>query len=67
MYNLFDGLILLSKGNVVYSGPRENVIDFFKSVGHIPPIYVNPADFFMEIINFDFKEKNKEEQVINIY
>jgi len=30
---LFDNIILLSDGQVVYQGPREDVIEFFQSMG----------------------------------
>ena len=32
-YELFDDIILLSEGQIVYQGPREAAIDFFESMG----------------------------------
>ena len=32
-YDLFDDIILLSDGQIVYQGPRENVLEFFEHVG----------------------------------
>uniref|UniRef100_A0A165ZT11 ABC transporter domain-containing protein n=1 Tax=Daucus carota subsp. sativus TaxID=79200 RepID=A0A165ZT11_DAUCS len=32
-YNLFDDVILLSEGRIVYQGPRENVLEFFEFMG----------------------------------
>ncbi|KAI6697885.1 hypothetical protein NL676_018004 [Syzygium grande] len=32
-YDLFDDIILLSEGQVVYQGPRENVLEFFEYMG----------------------------------
>ena len=32
-YDLFDDIILLSDGKVVYQGPRENALEFFESMG----------------------------------
>uniref|UniRef100_A0ACD5U668 Uncharacterized protein n=1 Tax=Avena sativa TaxID=4498 RepID=A0ACD5U668_AVESA len=32
-YNLFDDIILLSEGYIVYHGPRENILEFFESSG----------------------------------
>ncbi|KAJ0959677.1 hypothetical protein J5N97_000669 [Dioscorea zingiberensis] len=32
-YDLFDDIILLSGGQVVYQGPRENVLEFLRSMG----------------------------------
>jgi len=30
-YDLFDDIILLSEGHVVYQGPKEDVVEFFES------------------------------------
>lgn len=32
-FDLFDDIILLSEGQIVYHGPRENVLEFFESCG----------------------------------
>lgn len=32
-FDLFDDIILLSEGQIVYQGPRENVPQFFENVG----------------------------------
>ncbi|KAI3468322.1 hypothetical protein Pfo_024985 [Paulownia fortunei] len=31
-YDLFDDIVLMSDGQIVYHGPRENVLDFFESM-----------------------------------
>ena len=31
-YELFDDIILLTDGQIVYQGPRENVVEFFESM-----------------------------------
>merc|ERR1711988_1595038 len=50
---LFTDIILLSKGQVVYHGPRVNMIKYFGELGiHCPPNN-NPADFFIEEISVD--------------
>ncbi|KAF3450288.1 hypothetical protein FNV43_RR06368 [Rhamnella rubrinervis] len=32
-YDLFNDLVLLSDGQIVYQGPREHVLEFFESMG----------------------------------
>lgn len=32
-YDLFDDVILLADGRIVYHGPRENILEFFESCG----------------------------------
>ncbi|EMS67309.1 ABC transporter G family member 39 [Triticum urartu] len=48
-YNLFDDIILLSDGQVVYQGPREDVLEFFESVGFKCPERKGIADFLQEV------------------
>ncbi|XP_017984115.1 PREDICTED: pleiotropic drug resistance protein 2 [Theobroma cacao] len=48
-YDLFDDIILLSEGKIVYQGPRENVLEFFESVGFKCPERKGVADFLQEV------------------
>ncbi|KAI4329293.1 hypothetical protein L6164_021576 [Bauhinia variegata] len=48
-YELFDDIILLSDGQVVYQGPREYVLDFFESMGFRCPERKGVADFLQEV------------------
>ncbi|XP_062204828.1 ABC transporter G family member 36 [Phragmites australis] len=48
-YNLFDDIVLLSDGQVVYQGPREDVLEFFESVGFRCPERKGVADFLQEV------------------
>ncbi|XP_060675558.1 pleiotropic drug resistance protein 1 isoform X1 [Ziziphus jujuba] len=50
-YNLFDNVILLSDGQIVYQGPREEVLDFFESIGFKCPERKGIADFLQEVIS----------------
>jgi ABC-type multidrug transport system ATPase subunit len=43
-YELFDDIVLLSEGQIVYQGPRENVLEFFKC-----PERKGVADFLQEV------------------
>ncbi|CAD6207791.1 unnamed protein product [Miscanthus lutarioriparius] len=48
-YNLFDDIILLSEGYIVYHGPRENILEFFESAGFRCPDRKGVADFLQEV------------------
>lgn len=50
-YELFDDVILLSEGQVVYQGPRELVLDFFQEMGFKCPERKNIPDFLQEVIS----------------
>lgn len=48
-YNLFDDIVLLSDGQIVYQGPRENVLEFFETMGFRCPERKGVADFLQEV------------------
>ncbi|KAF1863633.1 hypothetical protein Lal_00030702 [Lupinus albus] len=48
-FNLFDDLVLLSEGHVIYQGPIEDVLEFFESVGFKLPSRKGIADFLQEV------------------
>eukprot|EP00004_Rigifila_ramosa_P016498 TRINITY_DN391_c0_g2_i3.p1 TRINITY_DN391_c0_g2~~TRINITY_DN391_c0_g2_i3.p1 ORF type:complete len:963 (-),score=173.57 TRINITY_DN391_c0_g2_i3:141-2699(-) len=50
IFNLFDLLLLMSKGRVVYFGPAKQVSHYFESIGYPIPRYNNPADYFVDLI-----------------
>ncbi|XP_052185165.1 ABC transporter G family member 31 isoform X2 [Diospyros lotus] len=48
-FDLFDELILLSDGYLVYQGPREEALEFFESLGFRLPPRKGVADFLQEV------------------
>ncbi|KAE9585402.1 putative sulfate-transporting ATPase [Lupinus albus] len=46
---LFDDIILLSEGQIVYQGPRDNVLEFFEHMGFKCPMRKGVADFLQEV------------------
>lgn len=48
-YELFDDVILISEGQIVYQGPREYAADFFAAMGFRCPERKNVADFLQEV------------------
>ncbi|KAJ3692680.1 hypothetical protein LUZ60_011775 [Juncus effusus] len=48
-FELFDDIILLCEGKIVYQGPRENVTEFFEFMGFKCPKRKNIADFLQEV------------------
>ena len=50
LFDLFDDLLLLAKGHVIYHGPRDDAIAFFASAGHAVPPRVNPSEFYMDLL-----------------
>ncbi|PVD26127.1 hypothetical protein C0Q70_13795 [Pomacea canaliculata] len=50
---MLDQTILMSKGQVVYSGTTSNLVPYFTNLGHECPSYTNPMDRYMDIISVD--------------
>ncbi|XP_077211849.1 ABC transporter G family member 31-like isoform X1 [Tasmannia lanceolata] len=50
-YELFDDVILLCEGQIVYQGPRDAAPDFFAFMGFRCPERKNVADFLQEVIS----------------
>lgn len=48
-YELFDDVILISDGQIVYQGPREDVLHFFEYMGFKCPERKGVADFLQEV------------------
>ncbi|CAN4106572.1 unnamed protein product [Withania somnifera] len=49
IFDLFDDVILLSEGQIVYQGPRESVLEFFEYMGFRCPERKGIADFLVEV------------------
>ncbi|KAH0863994.1 hypothetical protein HID58_081205 [Brassica napus] len=48
-FDLFDDIILLSEGQIVYQGPRDHILEFFESFGFKCPERKGTADFLQEV------------------
>ncbi|KAF3534651.1 hypothetical protein DY000_02042785 [Brassica cretica] len=48
-FELFDDIILLSEGQIVYQGPRDHVLSFFEACGFKCPDRKGTADFLQEV------------------
>lgn len=63
IYQLFDSIVLLSKGRIIYSGPGgEQMIDYFDKLGHQVPLNANPADFFIDVVSVDTRDQVREKE-----
>ncbi|KQK09541.1 ABC transporter G family member 38 [Brachypodium distachyon] len=49
IFDLFDDVMLLSEGQIVYQGPREHVLEFFEKCGFRCPERKGAADFLQEV------------------
>ncbi|KAJ8439251.1 hypothetical protein Cgig2_030186 [Carnegiea gigantea] len=50
-FDLFDDIILMAEGKIVYHGPRDCVLQFFEDCGFRCPSRKGVADFLQEVIS----------------
>ncbi|CEG47929.1 atp-binding cassette superfamily [Plasmopara halstedii] len=46
---MFDDILMINEGHMVYHGPRTEILDYFNSLGFVCPPRVDPADFLIEV------------------
>ncbi|CAM6100115.1 unnamed protein product [Calypogeia fissa] len=56
-FDLFDDVLLLAEGHVVYLGPRERVVEFFETLGFKLPPRKGVADFLQEVTSVKDQEQ----------
>eukprot|EP00644_Phytophthora_capsici_P012747 jgi/Phyca11/21930/fgenesh1_pg.PHYCAscaffold_232_\ len=49
VFELFDTILLLNDGEVMYNGPREQAVPYFESLGFVCPPDRDVADFLMDL------------------
>ncbi|KAK3600622.1 hypothetical protein CHS0354_008910 [Potamilus streckersoni] len=53
IFELFDMVLILSRGNVVYFGQAKNMVSYFTAIGHPCPELTNPCDFYVDLATVD--------------
>ena len=51
VYNIFDRVLILKDGKIIYEGPREDVEPYFASMGYICPDDVDICDFIIDCLS----------------
>ena len=61
IYQLFDQLILLAEGRLVYGGPAgKQSVEYFSKLNFKCPSLYNPADYFLDIVSVDNRTEKDE-------
>ena len=60
IYNMFDRLMLLSEGKLMYSGTAVDAVKYFGSLGFNCPEAYNPADYFLDLLSIDTRTTESE-------
>ncbi|WOK98239.1 ABC transporter G family member 41-like [Canna indica] len=56
-YELFDDIILMAEGKIVYHGPRSDILGFFENCGFKCPERKGVADFLQEVLSIKDQEQ----------
>ena len=51
IFSLFDNLLLMKKGQIMYQGNSSSATDYFASLGHPCPLNFNPADHLIDVLS----------------
>lgn len=51
LYYMFHKVLLLSEGNPLYFGKGVDALNYFASIGFVPLVSMNPADFLLDLAN----------------
>ncbi|CAF3369437.1 unnamed protein product [Rotaria sp. Silwood1] len=50
IFNLFDSIVLLKAGHIMYQGSRKQSTEVFRAAGFPCPLFTNPADHLLDVI-----------------
>lgn len=60
IWGLFDHLLLLTGGSLVYSGPVDRCLPYFEDLGYGLPPFVNPAEHLIDLAAVDTRSADLE-------
>uniref|UniRef100_K3WSR2 ABC transporter domain-containing protein n=1 Tax=Globisporangium ultimum (strain ATCC 200006 / CBS 805.95 / DAOM BR144) TaxID=431595 RepID=K3WSR2_GLOUD len=49
VFSLFDDVMIMNEGEVMYHGPRDQVLDYFQGLGFVCPPRRDVADFLLDL------------------
>ena len=53
IFEMFDQLMLMAKGSIIYLNEAKKAVGYFKQIGYPCPSLTNPADFFMSMMSIE--------------
>ncbi|KAL8617303.1 hypothetical protein ACOMHN_061017 [Nucella lapillus] len=61
IFELFDLVMLMSRGRVVYFGQAKDLVNYFTSLGYPCPQLTNPSDYYVDLTTIDPTSEETEE------
>ena len=60
IWDLFDNVILLSRGSPAYAGSAKECLPYFAKLGHEMPPFTNPAEYLIDVVSVDNRSVEAE-------
>lgn len=60
IWNLFDNVVLLTRGNPAYAGSAKDCLAHFAKLGHEMPPFTNPAEYLIDVVSVDNRSEEAE-------
>ena len=60
IWDLFDNVILLSRGSPAYAGSAKDCLPYFAKLGHEMPPFTNPAEYLIDVVSVDNRSVEAE-------
>ena len=67
VYNGFDQLMILSRGRPAFVGNVEDAVPYFAEQGHKCPPNMNPAEYFLDLVNSDFTAEEDVTKILDTW
>ena len=65
VYNGFDQLMILSRGRPAFVGNVQDAVPYFEESGYPCPPAMNPAEFFLDLVNSDFSNEKDVTDILD--
>ena len=62
LFHMFQNLLLLHNGRTVFFGRAALAVSHFASLGVVCPVFVNPADFLLDVLEEEESNERDEEE-----
>ncbi|XP_067277685.1 ATP-binding cassette sub-family G member 5 isoform X2 [Pseudorasbora parva] len=60
LFRIFNQIAIMSRGELVFCGQPEEMVDFFSSCGYECPEYCNPFDIYVDLTSVDTRCSERE-------
>lgn len=67
IYEMLTNVMILSTGELIYFGPTSSTLSHFFALGYVCPMYSNPAEYFVQLVNKDFHDHLKIEPFVTAW